>query len=108
MDRRPPVRTRILATSAAQCGADPLDRIKAAVGDKGFIADPAAMAPYLVEERGLYRGAARLVVRPAATAEVAEVVRLCAESADCRSIRRAAIPACAAAPCPTRTGAASC
>ena len=36
------------------------------------------MAPYLREERGLWRGAARLVLRPASTAEVAAVVRLCA------------------------------
>jgi FAD/FMN-containing dehydrogenase len=55
-----------------------LDRIKAAVGPKGFIADAAGMAPYLREERGLYRGAARLVVRPGSTEEVAAVVRLCA------------------------------
>ena len=55
-----------------------LDRIKAAVGAKGIVADAAEMAPYLREERGLYRGAARLVVRPATTEEVAEVVRACA------------------------------
>jgi D-lactate dehydrogenase (cytochrome) len=55
-----------------------LDRIKAAVGAKGYIDDAAGMAPYLREDRGLWRGAARLVVRPASTAEVAAVVRLCA------------------------------
>jgi FAD/FMN-containing dehydrogenase len=55
-----------------------LDRIRQAVGAKGIIDDPAGMAPYLVEERGTYRGAARLVVRPASTEEVAAVVRLCA------------------------------
>ncbi len=59
---------------------DTLDRIKDAVGPGGFIADPADMAPYLREERGLYRGAARLVVRPRSTDEVASVVRLCAEA----------------------------
>src|ERR1700733_15641628 len=36
------------------------------------------MEPYLVEERGQFRGRAHFVVRPVATAEVAEVVRLCA------------------------------
>ncbi|HUK58599.1 MAG TPA: FAD-binding oxidoreductase [Stellaceae bacterium] len=55
-----------------------LDRIKDAVGPQGFIANAADMAPYLREERGLYRGAAHLVVRPRSTAEVAAVVRLCA------------------------------
>jgi FAD/FMN-containing dehydrogenase len=67
-----------LSVIAAPRIDEALDRIKAAVGAKGIVADPAEMAPYLREERGLYRGAARLVVRPAATAEVAEVVRACA------------------------------
>jgi FAD/FMN-containing dehydrogenase len=38
------------------------------------------MAPYLVDWRGRYRGAARCVVRPGSTAEVAAVVRACAEA----------------------------
>ena len=36
------------------------------------------MAPYLHEERGLYHGKAALVLRPASTAEVAQVVAACA------------------------------
>ena len=56
-----------------------IDRIKAAVGPRGWIADSRDQEPYLVEARGLYRGATRLVVRPASTAEVAAVVRICAE-----------------------------
>jgi FAD/FMN-containing dehydrogenase len=57
-----------------------IERIKAAVGPRGWIADPGDMEPYLVEARGLYRAATRLVVRPASTAEVANVVRICAEA----------------------------
>ena len=57
-----------------------LGRIEAVVGAKGLVAEPAEMAPYLSEPRGLYTGRARILVRPATTAEVAEVVRLCAES----------------------------
>jgi FAD/FMN-containing dehydrogenase len=57
-----------------------IERIKAAVGPRGWIADPRDQEPYLVEARGLYRGATRLVVRPASTAEVAAVVRICAEA----------------------------
>ena len=57
-----------------------IDRIQAAVGPKGWIADPAAMAPYLIDERKMFQGQAALVVRPASTAEVAEVVRLCADA----------------------------
>ncbi len=55
-----------------------LHRIKTAVGPAGWIGDPHDQEPYLVEARRLYRGAARLVVRPASTAEVAAVVRICA------------------------------
>src|SRR3984893_9498758 len=50
-----------------------LERIKAVAG-------PREVEPYLVEARGLYRGATGLVVRPASTAEVAAVVRICAEA----------------------------
>jgi FAD/FMN-containing dehydrogenase len=57
-----------------------LGRIKTAVGPRGWIADPAEQEPYLVEARRLWRGATRLVVRPAATEEVAAVVRICAEA----------------------------
>src|SRR5437868_10705177 len=57
-----------------------IERIKAAVGPRGWVADPHEAEPYLVEARGLYRGATGLVVRPASTAEVAEVVRICAEA----------------------------
>src|SRR5215831_4355354 len=57
-----------------------LERIKGVVGPRGWIADPGECAPYLVEARHLWRGATSLVVRPASTAEVAEVVRICAEA----------------------------
>ncbi len=60
--------------------AEALDRIRAIVGPRGWTTDPDDMAPFLVEERGLYKGRARMVVRPAATSEVAEVVKICAEA----------------------------
>ena len=56
-----------------------LDAIRAVVGPKGWIAEAADMAPYLVEERGLYHGSCALVARPASVEEAARVVRLCAE-----------------------------
>ncbi len=62
--------------SAADAAA--LAAIKAVVGPKGWIDSPADMAPYLHDQRELYTGHCRAVVRPASTAEVAEVVRLCA------------------------------
>ncbi len=55
-----------------------LERIKEIVGRQGWVADPRDVEPYLVEARRLYRGATRLVVRPASTAEVAAVVQVCA------------------------------
>ena len=64
-------------SSVAETVLDQLGRI---VGPKGFTTDPDAMAPYLTEMRGLYRGRAPIVVRPGSVAEVAEVVRLCAEA----------------------------
>ncbi|HEY3908395.1 MAG TPA: FAD-binding oxidoreductase [Stellaceae bacterium] len=57
-----------------------LERIKEAVGPRGWIANPHDAEPYLVEARRLYRGATRLVVRPASTQEVAAVVTICAEA----------------------------
>ncbi len=57
-----------------------LDRIAEVVGPKGLVTDPAEMAPHLVEPRGRYRGAARALVKPATTDEVAQVVRLAAEA----------------------------
>ena len=57
-----------------------IERIKGVVGPRGWIADPQEEEFYLVEARGLYRGATGLVVRPGSTAEVAAVVRICAEA----------------------------
>jgi len=55
-----------------------VERIKALVGPKGWVSDPNDIEPYLVEPRGLFHGATRLVVRPASTADVAAIVTLCA------------------------------
>src|SRR6185503_9676375 len=59
---------------------DAFARIKAAVGEKGWTADPAEMAPRLKDERGLWQGRAALLVRPANTAEVSAVVGICSEA----------------------------
>ncbi|HJW23810.1 MAG TPA: FAD-binding oxidoreductase [Rhodocyclaceae bacterium] len=56
------------------------ERLAAVVGDRHVLTDPADLAPHLADWRGRYRGEARCVVRPGDTAEVAEVVRLCAEA----------------------------
>lgn len=55
-----------------------IDHIKAAVGPDGWSDDAVRNAPMLQDQRRLYQGATPLVVRPATTAEVAAVVRICA------------------------------
>lgn len=50
------------------------------VGAANVLTSPEESAPYLTDWRGRYHGAARAVVRPGSTAEVAEIVRLCSEA----------------------------
>ena len=57
-----------------------LARLAEIVGERGLITDPRDMEPYVVDWRGFYRGATPAIVRPASTAEVAAVVKLCAET----------------------------
>src|SRR3954453_15565420 len=57
-----------------------LSRFGEIVGARHVIADPADMEPYLVEDRGLYRGRALCVVRPGNVEEVSRVVALCDET----------------------------
>lgn len=59
-------------------GADLLTALRAVLGPKGLLAAAEAVAPYLQEHRGLFTGTCAAVARPASTAEVAGVVRLCA------------------------------
>ncbi len=59
---------------------DVLGAIREAAGPGGWIDDADQMEPYLIEERGLYRGTCAAVVRPASTEAVADVVRLCAQA----------------------------
>ena len=55
-------------------------RVRAIVGDAGMLTEVADIAPYVQDWRGNYVGKSSLVVRPANTQEVADVVKLCAES----------------------------
>lgn len=57
-----------------------VDRLAAIVGPAGIITDTADMVPYTEERRGNYLGITPLVLRPAATAEVAQIVSLCANA----------------------------
>ncbi len=62
----------------ADSGATFLERLTAIVGDANLLTDPEDIAPFLVDWRGRFQGAARAVVRPGSTAEVAAVVVACA------------------------------
>src|SRR6267378_1513040 len=57
-----------------------VERLREIVGSTGLITAPQEVAPYANDWRKRYLGKAAAVVRPAATAEVAEVVRACAGS----------------------------
>jgi len=55
-----------------------LDALRNVVGERGLLAGPGT-EPYARDWRGQYPGVARAVLRPATTAEVSAVMRLCAE-----------------------------
>jgi len=55
-----------------------IGQLAAVVGNDHVLQGAEAMAPHLTDWRGRYHGAARCLVRPASTAEVAGVVRVCA------------------------------
>ncbi len=57
-----------------------LEQIKDVVGPGGWLSDERDIAPYLSEQRGLYHGSTRLVVRPANTREVSAVLALCSRA----------------------------
>jgi FAD/FMN-containing dehydrogenase len=59
---------------------DLLDQLRTAVGDAHVLTEPADVEAYVVDWTGTHAGRALAVVRPGSTAEVAEVVRACAET----------------------------
>src|SRR3954469_9133268 len=65
-------------TRLAKAPSQLVDTLAGRLGTTHVLTDPADMAGYLVESRGLYQGSALAVVRPADTEEVSFVVRECA------------------------------
>lgn len=57
-----------------------IDRIRAIVGPAGLITAESELSPYATDWRKRYAGKPVAVVKPSTTAEVAQVVRVCAES----------------------------
>jgi FAD/FMN-containing dehydrogenase len=58
-----------------------LASLRQVVGEAHVVDDPSVIASYESDWTGRFRGSARCVVRPASTAEVAAVVRACADVA---------------------------
>ena len=54
-----------------------LKELKKPVGPTGWATDPADLESHITETRGLWRGDCDMVVSPASTEEVAEVMKLC-------------------------------
>jgi FAD/FMN-containing dehydrogenase len=57
-----------------------LEQLKALVGPAGYSVDPDELAPHLTEWRNRFVGKTPLLLKPANTAEVAAIVRICAEA----------------------------
>ena len=59
---------------------DLVAKLRDVVGDAGLITDLEDLLPFLIEQRGNYRGVTSLCVCPATTAETAQVVRILSEA----------------------------
>ncbi len=57
-----------------------LDRFATIVGHAHAVTDAAGLAPHLVENRGLYRGASPMLLKPGSTQEVAAILKLASET----------------------------
>jgi FAD/FMN-containing dehydrogenase len=60
--------------------ADTAAKLKSLLGPKGFIEDPAEITPHLEEWRGKYHGRTSVMLRPASTADVSAILRICHET----------------------------
>src|SRR5215472_4959153 len=59
---------------------DLLPRFAAIVGDRYAITDPATLAPYLVEGRGMYHGSTSMMLRPGSVGEFQAILKLANET----------------------------
>jgi len=76
----PPEGSSAMPDTALPAVAPLLASIRAVVGDRGMLTDPADTAAYSEDWRRLYQGCTPAVIRPATTQETAAVVRLCAKA----------------------------
>ncbi len=69
----------IVQTPVAPLSPELIARFRAIVGDKYAVTEPADVAPYVTEERGLFHGHSPLILRPGSTAEVSAICKLATE-----------------------------
>jgi FAD/FMN-containing dehydrogenase len=70
----------IVSPAAAPVTAGAIERLKAAVGPAGYLDQPADMAPFAKSWRDDWEGRTPLVLRPKTTAEMAAIIKICAET----------------------------
>jgi FAD/FMN-containing dehydrogenase len=66
----------LVPTPMSPLSSELIARFRAIVGDKYAVTEPADVAPYVTEERGLFHGHSPLVLRPGSTAEVSAICKL--------------------------------
>jgi D-lactate dehydrogenase (cytochrome) len=66
-------------TTPPALSTDLIAKFRKIVGDKYAVTDPADIAPYTTEERGIFHGHSPLVLRPGSTQEVAAICKLANE-----------------------------
>ena len=71
----------IVESPARFVAPEVIARFTAIVGERYALTEPTDIAPYLTEERQLYRGRSPLVLRPGSVAEVAAILKLASETA---------------------------
>ena len=54
-----------------------LNKLKKTLGPKGWIDNIDVIEPYLIEERGLFKGKSKLLLKPKNTEEISDIVKLC-------------------------------
>ncbi len=66
----------IVQSSLPSLSPELIAKFRGVVGDKYAVTEPADIAPYVTEERDLFKGRSPLVLRPASTADVAAICKL--------------------------------
>ena len=67
---------KTVQNSVAPLSTELIAKFRTIVGEKYAVTDAADIAPYVTEERDLFRGRSPLVLRPGSTTEVSEICKL--------------------------------